>query len=285
MVNNLASWLADKGELAVSRSELYISVRSFVDAIEENITKFYTNLGQVPWGEVELSREIAWMITGMPSPTFNAVLRSQLPPQYVDATIEQTLKHFQARQVPMMWWVGPSTHPADLAASLVRHGFTYADNVPGMAIDLSMLPETVPAPRGLTIERVTDGEMLKQWVWTWVRGWGHSEKLGEEFYKVAAFLGFGSHSPYRHYLARLHDRPVATASLFFNNESVGIYHITTLPEFRRQGIGAAITLSPLQEARDLNARIGILFSSPQGFKIYRALGFEVYCTLHRYEKI
>jgi GNAT superfamily N-acetyltransferase len=57
----------------------------------------------------------------------------------------------------------------------------------------------------------------------------------------------------------------------------------TIPEARRRGIGAAITLAGLQEARDSGYRTGVLGSSAAGRSVYAGLGFREFCTIDLYE--
>ena len=45
----------------------------------------------------------------------------------------------------MLWWVEPSTRPADLGSDLERRGSTHAGNSPAMALDLRTLPEEPPS--------------------------------------------------------------------------------------------------------------------------------------------
>ena len=58
-----------------------------------------------------------------------------------------------------------------------------------------------------------------------------------------------------------------------------IWHKTTIPEARRQGIGMALTLAPLREAHAMGYRISVLHPSDMGRGVYRRLGFEDYGNL------
>jgi predicted GNAT family acetyltransferase len=55
--------------------------------------------------------------------------------------------------------------------------------------------------------------------------------------------------------------------------------VATLPEARGKGIGAALTVNPLQEAREMGHRIGVLQSSEMGFNVYKMLGFRHLCQI------
>jgi len=59
--------------------------------------------------------------------------------------------------------------------------------------------------------------------------------------------------------------------------------VVTLPEVRRRGIGAAMTLRVLHEARAIGYRVAVLTASPDGIGVYRRIGFREYCLFRRYE--
>jgi predicted acetyltransferase len=59
--------------------------------------------------------------------------------------------------------------------------------------------------------------------------------------------------------------------------------VGTVPEARRQGFGAAVTLAALRDARALGYRVGILHSSAMGFPVYQRLGFRELCRMSKFE--
>ena len=78
------------------------------------------------------------------------------------------------------------------------------------------------------------------------------------------------------YLGNIDGTPVATSELFLGGGVAGIHGVTTVPEFRGRGIGTAMTLSPIIDARRRGYAIGVLFSSEMAVGIYRRLGFQEY---------
>jgi GNAT superfamily N-acetyltransferase len=87
-------------------------------------------------------------------------------------------------------------------------------------------------------------------------------------------VGFGPGQPLRHFLARLGGRPVSAAVGFLGAGVVGLYWVGTLPEARRRGLGAAVSLAPLLAARAAGVRVGILHASSMGVPVYQRLGFR-----------
>ncbi len=252
-------------------------------AIEENGAEFLLALGRAAGAEERDDGRVRWTIGNCPIGYHNTVVRADLSPEEADEKIEASLERMRAHRVPGSWHVGPSMRPPDLGERLVAHGFEYGGDDIGMAADLSTLPEEVPAPDGFAVERVRDEEGLAAWVRTLGSGFGEGPVEAEWVGEVYRRLGSGDESPWRHYLGRLGEEPVATATLFFGAGVAGVYFVSTAEHARRRGIGAAITLAALREAREAGYGTGVLGSSEMGHPVYRRLGFQERCRIGLYE--
>ena len=102
-------------------------------------------------------------LSGVPLAVFNGVPHVRLAEDDVEPALARVQASASRRGVPAMWWVGPNSRPADLAARLERHGLTLARTMIGMAIELGALDGEVAAPTGLRIERVRGPEMRCLW--------------------------------------------------------------------------------------------------------------------------
>jgi ribosomal protein S18 acetylase RimI-like enzyme len=224
--------------------------------------------------------DIRWFVTpGVPVPLFNHAYYTRIVKEGdIDARIAAVVGGFAEHEVPFMWTVGPFAQPSDLGERLESRGLSRADELPAMAVDLHGLNEDVSFPSGLDVERVGDPEVLRECVEVMRVGFGLPELTSEVFFEAFTDVGLGEESPLRSYIGRLDGEAVAASSLLVAAGVGGIYNVATLPEARRQGLGAVVTLEALRAAREIGYRIGVLQSSAMGLGVYRRLGFERYGT-------
>jgi hypothetical protein len=234
-----------------------------------NAHELLVYLGASPLAEHHISDDIAWVITGVDVNDYNGVAWARLPEDRADTTIAEVLARFRARNVPFLWYVTADSRPADLGQRLLAHGCIKLSSGVGMAADLHTTNETQRDVPGLVIRRVTDEADLARWCSVYDDDRERREPL-------FASLGLNGERPLCHYLALLDGQAVGTSSLFLANESVGLYHVEVVPWAWKQGIGTAITLAPLREARALGYRVAVLAPTPESQNMYRRIGFVLH---------
>ena len=256
--------------------------KSVKTAIKANWEDYHYCLGRSPNVELSIGRYLTWLMTNLPDHFMNLVVCTKLPPDGADELIENTLAHFRSMNIRKLSWLAHDGVPSvEINRVLLGHGLTFKESfATEMAVDLSVLPEELPAHPGLRIVPVVDGNALRPWIHVASIGFRISEKFEKVWYDF--FVDTVFDGQFQTYLALLNGKPVGTSQLFLSEGVAGIYNVTCIPEVRGQGIGSAITLAPLLKARELGYRIGILQASQRGYGVYRRLGFQDFGELSLY---
>jgi GNAT superfamily N-acetyltransferase len=236
------------------------------------------------WNKAEIydDPDMLWSITNIPFPRFNSVFRAQYSSDHIDAAIETAINHCKSKKVPLLWWTGPATQPADLGKYLLAHGLTHRGDQPGMAVDMANMKEEQTSLPGLIIEKVTEIKTLQKWCKVFGDGFGLPDFAIDAFLDFNSDLGFNSQMPLLNYIGWLNGEPVATSTLVLGAGVAGIYNVATAPSARGKGIGYAMTLKPLLVARAKGYRVGVLYASKMGFNVYTKMGFKEYCIIGQY---
>jgi GNAT superfamily N-acetyltransferase len=257
------------------------SPKSLANATKSNLYAFFRQFKNS--NRVESSEQhsaFRWR-TAIPHPWYNGILSSKAPTRNESQNIQTTLAYFQECKVDgFTWWLEPGLKPAAWMETLKSFGFGYTDETPGMAIDLSSLPRNLQHSSQLLYRVVHDQETLSEWTHTFILGYQLPTEIEIPFNELLGSLGF--ELPFRHYIGYLYGKPVATSTLFLGAGVAGVYNVATIPEARGQGIGAALTLYPCQQALNLGYRAGVLQSSEMGYRVYERLGFHTVCQMDHF---
>jgi len=249
-------------------------------ALEANKIASGVLLSTLPNAALHDEPGILWFETGLALGAYNGVLQTSLSREALPAAISRVLTHFQARNLPFHWRPGPASQPENIGDLLVAHGIGFEEEEPGMAIDLLAINEAIAEVPALQIEEALSASQIRQWSETTFIG-APPEAI-ECVFTVHSQLPLGPQHSVRLYLGTFAGKPVATVKLFFAAGVAYIGRVVTIPEYRRQGIGARITLHALHVARHAGYRIAVLTASPMGVEIYRRLGFREYCLVSSY---
>jgi ribosomal protein S18 acetylase RimI-like enzyme len=243
-------------------------------ASEANLCAAFQDLVPALPGETYDGSDMFRLMSGLPFALWNPVFRPRLTPETADQQIEEVLRGFESRGVPMNWWLTHSSQPADLARRLERRGLGATMPLREMSVDLNRIPDSVPIPPGARIVEARTPEDLAQANRVMTTCYGETDAVAEAMTRHQEQVGFGGERPLHQFLGYLDGKPVSTASVHLSHGIAGIYTVATLREARRQGIGGAVTLAALHLARDAGYRVASLQASEMGAPVYARLGFE-----------
>jgi GNAT superfamily N-acetyltransferase len=258
------------------------SRQAVIQAMEENLRETGIRWAKLLQAELHEEPEITWFVSGLPFELCNGIVHAQLVTEKSQDKIDEILKKLANIHVPMACMVTPSMQAVHLEQHLQAHGWELDDEAPGMALDLQRLNLDISTPVGLTVKEVSKGAMLTQWMRVMTLGSEMPESAFELLLDLYAQHDFVRGSCARFYLGLLDGEPVAASMLFLAGGVAAMYNVATLPHVRRQGVGAAVTLAALVDARTLGYRIGVLQSTQMGQHVYHNLGFQEYCRFKLY---
>jgi GNAT superfamily N-acetyltransferase len=262
-------------------------------AVEENLFALFRAMSTLPGSQMEETKYLSRHLAFPTNPMYKGVWNTHLPPETADQAIHETIDWFKSRGAPFFfWWTGPKTQPEDMGIHLTKHGLidmegqgqsmtpgikSTAMGAPGMVADLHNMNETVLAkgPQEFEMNDVQNETDLQDFKRVFIEGYEIPSTIADGWVQSAPEFGIGK-IPWRLVLGRLNGQPVATNIILNGAGVVGVYGIAVIPSARGKGIGAAITLKPILDARDqAGYNYAVLFSSEMGAPVYERIGFRL----------
>ena len=229
---------------------------------------------QLPGMSVQRSDDLTIVDSGLGSDTFNKVLSSRMSGAGVDQNISQALSHFRDNGRPFTWWVGPCSRPVDLEFRLLEHGLHEQEYELGMALDLARMRPEVDLPTQTIIQPVSTEHQLMEFAKLLADLSIPPDEAVTSFYQQSASLVLSGDGPMRFFIAYVRDEPAAVSELFLGGGVAGVHMVATRDDFRRRGLGMALTWTALHEGKRRGMRTGVLQAAPEGQPVYEKLGFE-----------
>lgn len=212
------------------------------------------------------------LITGAAHPfgNFAALRRSD----DVEATRESLAALAEVGAPTAMLFAGGAIS-APVRAALEAAGYGDHGDMAAMAVDIDAMAPAPAAP-GCSLERIGAGAASAAWGEVFSDGYELPREVGGLFAPDVVGAEMAPDAPLQWFGVVRGGRMVSTSMLFLHDGIAGIYGVSTLPEARRQGLGAFATAGALLRAREVGYRVGALQSSQMGRSVYERLGFRAF---------
>ena len=196
--------------------------------------------------------------------------------------INQIKKNYKELKLPFWWWVYPCGQSKTTKEILQNEGFNYLEAIPCLAADVSTIPLAIQKSDDMEISFVKEEKELKIWEDVSFAGFEMPQETRIKYNKFVASFDLSERSPQKLFLAYWKGQPVATALLFLQSNTAGIYFVTTLAKYRNKGIALALILGSMRYAKTSGYKYCVLQSSKEGLDVYLQAGFKEYCRADVY---
>src|SRR5262249_51475372 len=151
--------------------------------------------------------------SGAPLHFTNGVTALDVAPADVDRLVEEASAHFAGLGLPWMWWIEPFSKPSGMEVSLRSRGFVVEEEIPRLAARIDRIDVSGPAPPGLRIDRVVDGETERGFLVAMAGGFAHGEERQRVLSLASRTAGYAERGPWVRFVGTLDGAPVASAGV------------------------------------------------------------------------
>lgn len=223
-----------------------------------------------PEGAVHEEEGLLLIRSGPSLPFFNLAAVTRLP---IDlGVVLERARRFYA-PFGVHWALGAAGEVADAIAPAAAAAGMTCGSEPGVL--LTPLAGEASAVEGLTIQAVRNLETMRVYNDTMTAGFGGTPWAAPEALADAGLLRVPDMT---HYIGFIDGAAVATAARISSHRIAGIVNVSTIPAFRRRGIGEAMTWRAALDGRDEGCIASYLQASEMGAPIYRRMGYRQITT-------
>lgn len=241
---------------------------SLIETVKKGNTEFF-KLGSIasslPNTGAFQEGETFTYVSGINYPLWNGVISEKNP---TPSEMAEKIAYFENLKLPFAWWT---------ETNLESYGFIYAGTLTGISLDISKNLPKDPNSSHIVQKMVdpTDHNLSK----LVVEVFGMKNECIEELHSSVS----GSMKDMVHFIAYKEGKAVGSATLHAG-ETAGIWNLTTLPEYRRQGVATALVYEAIKEAkaRSYMSVMALLMPKGMAWGVFERLGFKSVCLFPFY---
>ena len=212
--------------------------------------------------------------SGTPFSSWNSIITCAQPGDSIERLTEEINRFYSQTKTPLCWWTCPGTDSTEILKNPFFSSFQLTEVTAAMAMDLeTYLPQDEKLP-ALKITTVSSPEEIDSFISVLRRSYELPLFTRDALLAVITQNIFNSPASLILYIANRGSVAVGCAALFLTDDVAGLYYVGTLPSHRAMGIGTALTVHCLNNARNLQCRQAVLRASESGERMYTRLGFK-----------
>ncbi len=244
------------------------------NAVAENFAATLRLWGALPTSRTEERGPCLFVSTGTAIPDQNYAFCSV--EKNVEEHVRRSARFFCEEGMPFTWWFPPGTRGELFRRALEKHGMPERCAPPAMLMTLGASSEHEQLPEECSVRRTVSPGDAMEWARSSLEGFDSGMEHLDSFSEFcAALIAPPFDASFRLLTLRVESDAAATALLSLTGDIAGIYYFSTLPAFRRRGLGRHLLSETLEEARCSGCRTAVLQASPMGFPLYKNAGFAV----------
>jgi GNAT superfamily N-acetyltransferase len=247
-----------------------------IKLIEKNLFEQIRFYGSSRRARLIDNKNIIKFLSHISLPFFNCVIFYDFGSKNLEKQIKDFIKYGRSKKTSLQWLVGPSSKPQSIGALLEENSFKYDDHMMSMAIEIKDIKNDLKHINGFEIELVDNRKKLERWVHACLKGFDENGKNFSSIYEFERSLGCGRTLPWVRFTGIVDGEDVATSAIFMGSEAAGLDNVTTVPDWRKKGVGAFMVAHAFKFSQSLGYSIGVLQASDMGYNLYRKLGFKKY---------
>lgn len=232
-----------------------------------------------------------WLVdSALASDTFNKVLlpcvgacgpsAAELS-RVIAACLPKVSAYFAGTERPFTVWTGGESFMPSVDAAFLQQGFALAESETAMVLHRAQVDSAMDASirdsafaAGFKVLRVQNSAVLQDFASVLAHNWTPPDADVATFYAQAAPCLLADGSPMQLYVGYVGDVPVTCCELYMSQDHVaGVHMLSTLPAWRRQGLGSVTMRHVLCMAKHNEVERVVLLASETGLPLYTTLGF------------
>jgi GNAT superfamily N-acetyltransferase len=204
-----------------------------------------------------------------PEMLLNIVLRYAGSAPVTARDLEAVVAPYRRNRLPFQWWLMLGDEPASLRDELRRLDLQSCGGATCMALPLddwdppAGVPHTLPAEAARQVATRDDARAALT-------------VICDVFYVPPGPMARWTtdNAAFTIYLTQVDGVPACALATLRHGATVGVYHVATLPGYRRRGLAGRLLVGALREARAAGCRVATLTATPEARRLYESLGFR-----------